>query len=290
MHKGEHVVRRSLSILGAAAGITPLLIALLPAATANAHGYVEGPASRQAQCAQGIVSCGAISYEPQSAEGPKGQRNCHGGNSTYAELSDDSKPWQVHNVGSTAAFTWKFTANHRTDNWEYYIGDTRVGLVDGNNEQPPQSVTHTIDLSKFSGKQKLLAIWNIGDTVNAFYSCVDLNIGSGGGTPTTTTAPTTTAAPTTTTAPTTTKPPTTTRVPSTTTKPPTPTTTHEHPSTTTAPTTTNPPAANEWQVNAEYAIGDVVTYQGVRYRCLQAHKVYDPNWMPSATPALWQRL
>ncbi|WP_312878073.1 carbohydrate-binding protein [Lentzea indica] len=51
---------------------------------------------------------------------------------------------------------------------------------------------HTINLSGFSGRQKLYAIWNIGDTVNAFYSCIDLNIG-GGGTqppPTTTTTPT----------------------------------------------------------------------------------------------------
>ncbi len=61
-----------------------------------------------------------------------------------------------------------------------------------NNEQPSMSgVTHTIDLSKFPGKQKLIAIWNIGDTSNAFYSCVDLNVGgsSGGSTSTTTTAP-----------------------------------------------------------------------------------------------------
>jgi chitin-binding protein len=28
-----------------------------------------------------------------------------------------------------------------------------------------------------SGRQKLLAIWNIADTANAFYSCVDLQVG-----------------------------------------------------------------------------------------------------------------
>jgi chitin-binding protein len=27
-----------------------------------------------------------------------------------------------------------------------------------------------------SGKQKLLAIWNIADTANAFYACVDLQV------------------------------------------------------------------------------------------------------------------
>ncbi|CAM5661344.1 hypothetical protein GCM10010345_93900 [Streptomyces canarius] len=35
----------------------------------------------------------------------------------------------------------------------------------------------------FTGRQKVLAVWNIADTANAFYSCVDVNIGGtdGGG-------------------------------------------------------------------------------------------------------------
>ncbi|MEV6068004.1 lytic polysaccharide monooxygenase [Nocardia sp. NPDC052001] len=290
------VSSRRLSIVAASIGLTPLLVAILPAAVANAHGYVSSPLSRQAQCAKSIVSCGDIKYEPQSVEGVKGLRNCSANISRFAELDDDSKPWQVQSVGSTATFTWTFTALHRTLNWEYYIGGTRVSLVDGNNQPPPSGgVTHTIDLSGYSGRQKLLAIWNIGDTANAFYSCLDLQIG--GGTPTTTppsttVPPTTTKPPVTTTAPPATTPPaTTTKPPVTTTVPPTtapttapPTTTHQH------PTTTDQPAGNAWTVGARYEIGDVVTYQGRRYRCLQAHTVYDPNWMPSATPALWQRL
>ncbi|WP_330184377.1 lytic polysaccharide monooxygenase [Nocardia sp. NBC_01503] len=263
----------------ASIGLTPFLIAILPGGVANAHGYVSSPLSRQAQCVEKIVSCGEIQYEPQSVEGPKGLRNCSANIARFADLDDDSKGWRVQSVDSTATFSWTFTALHRTLNWEYYIGNTRVGVVDGNNQPPPDGgVTHTIDLSGFSGRQKLIAVWNIGDTANAFYSCLDLQIG--GGSPGTTTPPTT-KPPVTTTAP-----PTTTKPPVTTTAPPTsaPHTTHQH------PTTTDQPSGTEWRVGAHYAVGDVVTYQGGRYRCLQAHTVYDPNWMPTATPALWQRI
>lgn len=286
------MVRRTmLSTVGIAVGISPILVAMMPAGVANAHGYVSSPASRQAQCAQGVVACGEIKYEPQSVEGTKGLRSCSGGVGRFSELDDDGKGWQVHSVGRTVSFSWQLTAQHRTANWEYYIGNTRVGLVEGNNAIPSQSFSHSIDLGSFTGRQKLLAIWNIGDTAAAFYSCIDLDIG-GSGTPTTTkpsttTPPATTNPPTTTRPPSTTNPPetTTTRPPATTTRPPSSSPSHTH-----HPTTTTRPDTQDWQQGATYAIGDVVSYNGVRYRCLQAHKVYDPNWAPPNTPALWQRL
>ncbi|TDD60509.1 lytic polysaccharide monooxygenase auxiliary activity family 9 protein [Actinomadura rubrisoli] len=165
-------------IIAAASGaaLAPAFVVVL-AGTASAHGYINSPPSRQAQCAQGTVQCGSIKYEPQSVEGPKGLRSCHGGNSAFAELSDDSKGWRATSVGTSASFTWTFTAAHRTSNWEYYIGGTRVGVVSGNNAQPPRNVTHNINLGGFTGRQKLLAIWNIADTSNAFYACVDLQVG-----------------------------------------------------------------------------------------------------------------
>ncbi|GAB2651474.1 lytic polysaccharide monooxygenase [Nocardia goodfellowii] len=263
---------RALSTAAAALGVA---LAVMPAGTASAHGYLSGPASRQAQCAAGTVSCGPVSYEPQSVEGPKGQRNCSAGLANFKELDDDGKPWTVHNVGGTVDFTWTLTALHRTASYEYYIGDQRVGFVDEGNQIPDSKTqTHKIDLSGFSGKQKLLAIWNIGDTVNAFYSCVDLNIG-GGSAPTT--GPTTTAP-----APTTGAP-----APTTTPEP-----THSHPTTTappSTPVTTQPnPAGKVWEPHATFAIGDEVIYQGKKYRCLQAHTAHDPNWTPANTPALWQ--
>lgn len=277
---------RMLSVVGAMV-LAPIATALVPAANAEAHGWVTGPASRQEQCAKGIVSCGPIRYEPQSVEGPKGLTNCSA--NRYLELDDDSLGWVPQKVSGRVAFTWNKTANHRTLNWEYFIGGTRIAVFDGRNEQPSMQVSHTIDLSKYSGRQKLRAVWNIGDTAAAFYSCVDLEIsGGGGGTPPTT-PPTTTPKPTTstpkpTTAPPTTTPPTTTtKPPATTTNPPATTTTpgggHEHPTTT--PTS--------WRQGATYAVGDKVTYQGVTYSCRQAHTVHDPNWTPPNTPALWSR-
>ncbi|MFC7983202.1 M20/M25/M40 family metallo-hydrolase [Streptomyces sp. NPDC057336] len=44
-----------------------------------------------------------------------------------------------------------------------------------------------------------------------------------------------------------------------------------------------------WRLGATYAAGDTVTYDGVRYRCLQGHTAY-PGWEPPNVPALWQRL
>jgi chitin-binding protein len=170
-------LKRKLVMFATAATIAPLAVVVLPAATASAHGYISNPPSRQAQCARGTVSCGDIKWEPQSVEGPKGLRNCHGNVGRFAELSDDSKPWRATSVGRTVTFTWTFTARHATANFEYYLGNTRVASFAGNNQQPPPTLSHTVNLGNASGRQKLLAVWNIGDTSNAFYTCVDLQIG-----------------------------------------------------------------------------------------------------------------
>ncbi|WP_328477176.1 lytic polysaccharide monooxygenase [Actinoplanes sp. NBC_00393] len=154
---------------------------LLVASPAAAHGYVSNPPSRQANCARGVVACGQIKYEPQSVEGPKNLRNCHGNNAQFAELNDDGRGWPATNVGTSLTLTWINTARHATTGWEYFIGGTRVGSFSGNNQQPPATLSHTINLSGFSGRQKILAVWTISDTANAFYSCIDVNIGGTGG-------------------------------------------------------------------------------------------------------------
>lgn len=166
-------------LVAAATGVllAPVLVVLNPAGIASAHGYVNAPASRQAQCAQGTVPCGDIKYEPQSVEGPKGQKSCDGGNAKYAELNDNGKGWQASPVGTTATFTWTFTARHRTTNYEYWIGNEKVADISGNNEQPPETVSHEVNLSGHTGRQTVLAVWNIADTTNAFYSCIDLQVG-----------------------------------------------------------------------------------------------------------------
>ncbi|MER7501268.1 lytic polysaccharide monooxygenase [Nonomuraea pusilla] len=242
-------MRRTLTLVAVA--VITIAATVFSSSPAFAHGYVNWPPSRQAFCAQGKVpDCGQIIYEPQSVEGPKGLRSCNANLAQFAQLNDDSKPWPVTQVGNSVTFTWTFTARHATLNYEYYIGGNRVAVFDGGGQQPPPTISHTVNLSGYSGRQKVLAIWNISDTANAFYSCIDLQIGSGGGTPT----PTPTVTPT---------------------QSPTPT-----------PTVTAP--SGTWQAGTSYAPGDQVTYGGAAYRCLQAHTAL-PGWEPPNVPALWQK-
>ncbi|RKE23315.1 M28 family peptidase [Streptomyces sp. TLI_171] len=44
-----------------------------------------------------------------------------------------------------------------------------------------------------------------------------------------------------------------------------------------------------WAAGVAYKVGDVVTYNGVSYRCLQAH-TSQSTWTPDVVPALWQQL
>ncbi|GGP84503.1 lytic polysaccharide monooxygenase auxiliary activity family 9 protein [Saccharothrix coeruleofusca] len=168
-------IRQRVAAMVAGALTAPLMVVALPSAPAFAHGYISSPPSRQAQCAQNLVPCGDIKYEPQSVEGPKGLRSCNGGVSRFADLNDDNKGWRVTNVGRDVTFNWTFTVRHRTANYEYYVGGTRVGYFDAGNQIPGATVSHTVTLP--AGRQKVLAIWNIGDTSNAFYACVDVNVG-----------------------------------------------------------------------------------------------------------------
>jgi chitin-binding protein len=232
-------------------------VSLMVASPASAHGYVSSPPSRQAMCAQGrVANCGDIVYEPQSVEGPKGLRSCSGGNSRFAQLDDPNKGWPATSVGNTVAFNWVLTARHATSTWEYFIGGTRIAVFDDGGRQPPANVSHSVNLGGRTGRQLVLAVWNIADTTNAFYSCVDLQIGGGGGgggpTPTPTATPPGTPRPT-----------------------PTP--------------TTAPPASGTWAAGTAYKVGDRVTYGGATYQCRQAHTA-QTGWEPPNTPALWQKV
>ena len=44
----------------------------------------------------------------------------------------------------------------------------------------------------------------------------------------------------------------------------------------------------DWQTDTAYAVGDRRKYDGLLYRCVQAHTSQD-NWMPPVVPALWVR-
>lgn len=47
------------------------------------------------------------------------------------------------------------------------------------------------------------------------------------------------------------------------------------------------PGVTEWQSNHNYKAGDVVTYKGKKYTCLQAH-TSNTGWTPDAAFTLWQ--
>jgi predicted carbohydrate-binding protein with CBM5 and CBM33 domain len=169
-------MKRKLLAALAGALLVPGLMLAVPG-LASAHGYISGPPSRQAECAQRLLDCGDIKYEPQSVEGPKGLQSCSGGNSRFAELDDDSKPWRATPTGNSVTFTWTFTAPHRTSTFNYYVGGTLLKSVNLAGAQPPQGMQHTVDLGGRTGRVKVLAVWNVYDTANAFYSCVDLQVG-----------------------------------------------------------------------------------------------------------------
>jgi hypothetical protein len=57
----------------------------------------------------------------------------------------------------------------------------------------------------------------------------------------------------------------------------------------TTPGPTQPPGETTWAPNTYYAVGALVTYSGVRYRCRQAHTSIT-TWEPPNTPALWEPL
>ncbi|MET8335740.1 lytic polysaccharide monooxygenase [Streptosporangium canum] len=245
-------MRKLITVL--AATVIAVASVVFVASPALAHGYITSPPSRQALCAQGkVANCGQIIWEPASVEGPKGQRNCSGGDARWAPLDDDSKAWPVTNVGDSVTFNWRIEARHATSTWEYFVGGTRIAVFDDRGKLPGSTVSHAVSLGGRTGRLKVLAIWNVADTAMAFYNCVDVNVGGSDPTPTPTPTPTLTPTPT-----------------------PTPT-----------PSPTQGPAG-PWAAGTAYAAGAQAIYNGVTYQCLQQHTAL-PGWEPPYVPALWRR-
>ncbi|MDU0332425.1 lytic polysaccharide monooxygenase [Paenibacillus sp. 3LSP] len=184
---------------------------------ASAHGWVDGPASRAILCKNGQnTDCGAIVYEPQSLEAPKGFPNAGpadgkiaSANGAFPKLDEQSaNRWTKVNISAgTNTFTWKFTAPHATANWKYYI--TKPGwdpnapltrnsfdltpfcTVNYGGVQPPFTYSHTCNVPERTGYHVILAVWEIEDTANAFYNVIDVDFGGGNsGDTTAPTAPT----------------------------------------------------------------------------------------------------
>lgn len=182
-------------------GVLALALPVATAGSAYGHGWVMSPPSRPDLCSTGVVQgCGQIQWEPQSVEGPGGFPHggpadgtlCSGGNGRFSELDDPrGGNWPAEQVSAgSQSFSWHHTARHVTEDWRYYITNngydpaqplTRADLdlepfltVSGNFEQPPPDVTHRGVLPDRSGRHLILAVWEIGDTANAFYNCIDV--------------------------------------------------------------------------------------------------------------------
>ena len=139
------------------------------------HGYISSPPSRQAMCAaRRVHDCGDAEDSPQNVKGKKGLQKCSGNNPRFLALDDETKDWPVTKVKNTVTFNWVLTAPYRTGTWDYYIGNTRIARFDSQGEVPTSPVIHTVDLNGMTGRLKVLAVWNLADTENAYYSCVDL--------------------------------------------------------------------------------------------------------------------
>ena len=188
---------------GAVASAAVLLGAgVVTSAPASAHGYVEGPVSRTAACNLGLnTGCGSLVYEPQSLEGAKGfpvggpadgQIASAGG--LFGGLLDQqsSDRWYKNDITTgPLLIDWKYTAPHSTSKWHYYMTkqgwDSNAPLDRGDLElitevqhDGSKAITnpdHTINIpADRSGYHVILAVWDVADTVNAFYNVIDVNV------------------------------------------------------------------------------------------------------------------
>jgi chitin-binding protein len=171
-------------------------------APANAHGYVNAPESRSIMCKLGKnTNCGAIVYEPQSLEylkgfpagGPADGRIASAGGQFGGNLDQQSATrWTKSAItAGPLRFDWTYTAPHNTAKWHYYMtkpgwdvnapldrGDLElIGEVahDGSPANTNPYHTITVPLNR-AGYHVILAVWDVSNTVNAFYNVIDVNV------------------------------------------------------------------------------------------------------------------
>ena len=50
-----------------------------------------------------------------------------------------------------------------------------------------------------------------------------------------------------------------------------------------------PTLYTEWEADADYAVGDRKTFEGVLYKCLISHRS-QADWSPAVSPSLWTKV
>lgn len=181
-----------------------------PTPRGTRHGYVSNPLSRAALCKQESMG-GAIQWEPQSVEAPKGfpaagppdGMLASGGHDSFAALDGITDPkgreWRATRLpaGRIVQWDWWLTAPHKTTRFEYFITKdgwdpssplTRsqfdlqpVIALHWDTSAPMQSVAHwgLVPPHK-SGRHVIYGVWTVDDTPMAFYQAIDVEISGDG--------------------------------------------------------------------------------------------------------------
>ncbi|MCU1421349.1 MAG: hypothetical protein JWN36_1000 [Microbacteriaceae bacterium] len=298
----------------ALAAATVIAVTLAPATPALAHGNIGGPESSVLSRAAWSANAdrGAVQFEPQSLEAPKGfpeagpadGQLASAGGKFGGNLDEQSSTRWAKNLVSPGPLTvaWTLTAAHRTADWKYFITKpgwdqnaplSRADFVplatfDGHGDIPAQPTVHTLQIpADYTGYHVIYAIWDIADTGNAFYNTIDLDVEPGAVDAPPATQPTDPV-----TQPTQPTDPTTPVTDPTTPATPTdPVTEPTEPITPVDPTTPTTPAGptTEWDPFAAYSVGDEVTHAGGTYVSVQGYQGHgDESYITSL--ALWQPL
>ena len=176
---------------------------------ANAHGYLQDPPSRDILCKQKQnTGCDSVDWPPSAGEFAQGfpsdgpaDGKLIGGH-IFPVLDEQSAnrwhrvPLDKHEI----EFKWLYTAAHVTKRWEYFITrrdwnpnaalerasfeSTPFCSVDGGGKKAddPSHPKHTCAIpADRLGHHIILGVWTVGDTSNAFYKAVDVDIQVDGG-------------------------------------------------------------------------------------------------------------
>ena len=281
-------LRRTVAMAVTALVSAPLLMLVLPASGASAHGTMSGPQSRVYNCwKEGPESPDSAACKAAVAAGgtqalydwnevslleaggrhqaliPDGKL-CSAGRDKYRGLDLPRADWPATSISAgNRTMTYHATAPHLYGKFTFYI--TRAGwsptstlrwadLVQiGEYTQAQPTFSWNVNVPSRSGRALIYSIWQRSNGSNeAFYTCSDVDFG-GGSTPP---APEPTAAP---------------------------------PNPGPSPTTAPPQQGGSWAPNTAYAAGARVSYNGLNYQCRQAHTSL-PGWEPPNVASLWSQV
>ena len=194
-------IRRAAGAGAALAVVAALAVGGAPAAWS--HGYVGGEGSGMVARAalRDNVGLGAVQWEPQSIEGPKGfpesgpadGQLASGGNARFSELdAQSSDRWVKNSIApGRNTISWTYTAPHRTTRWDYFMTrpgwnpDTplaradleKIATVEHDGTSPARGEAHVVDVPEDRvGYHVIYAVWVVDDTANAFYNVIDVDV------------------------------------------------------------------------------------------------------------------